>query len=56
MYGSAGEGRDRYTVCKDLSKAMLFVTIHPTDAAWKTILHLWAHDAGFTVEGPKLTT
>jgi len=48
--------RPLYTVCKDPSKALLFDTIHPTDAAWKAIINLYASVSGFTLEGPKLDT
>jgi len=49
-------GKPMYTKCKNPSKSVLFDTIHPTDFAWKTILHLWTNVAGFTLEGPKLQT
>lgn len=50
------QGRPLYRVCEDPSKAVLYDTIHPTDAAWKTLVSLYASTPGFTLEGPMLNT
>lgn len=49
-------GNPLYEVCRNVDKAVIFDGIHPTQAAWKTVVHLYANVAGFTVDGPKLTT
>ncbi|KAG0583021.1 hypothetical protein KC19_3G102800 [Ceratodon purpureus] len=48
------EGKPIYTVCKDPNKAVLFDVIHPTQAASKTMVDLYASVSGYTSEGPKL--
>jgi len=49
-------GNPLYKVCADAQKAVIFDGIHPTQAAWKTVINLYASVAGFTLEGPKLNT
>ena len=50
------KGRKLYKLCKDLSKAILFDGIHPTQATWKFIIkHLYASTPGFTNEEPELS-
>ncbi|CAK9221982.1 unnamed protein product [Sphagnum troendelagicum] len=50
------DGKPMYHLCKDPSRAVIFDFIHPTQAAWKTIVHLYSSTPGFTHFGPKLNT
>jgi hypothetical protein len=50
------DGKPMYHVCKDPSKSVIFDFIHPSQAAWKTIVHLYSSVPGFTHFGPKLNT
>ena len=50
------EGQLLYTLCQDPSKAVLFDTIHPTQAASKALVTIYASVPGYTLEGPKLST
>lgn len=49
-------GNPLYHLCKDPSKAVLWDPIHPTQAAWKAIVRLFADVPGYTLEGPTLST
>jgi hypothetical protein len=47
-------GRALYKVCPHPEKAVIFDGIHPTQAAWKAVIGLYASAPGFTREGPAL--
>jgi hypothetical protein len=50
------KGHKLYKLCKDVSKAILFDGIHPTQATWKFIIkHLYASTPGFTNEESELS-
>jgi phospholipase/lecithinase/hemolysin len=50
------EGKPLYTLCEDPSKAVLYDAIHPSQAASKVMVDLYASVPGFTLEGPMLNT
>lgn len=54
--GHESEGKPIYTVCQDPSKAVLFDTIHPSQAASKALVKLYAFVPGYTLESPMLST
>lgn len=51
---SDSAGQPLYKVCQHPEKAVIFDGIHPTQAAWKTVINLYASVPGFTLEGPNL--
>ncbi|KAG0569983.1 hypothetical protein M758_6G125000 [Ceratodon purpureus] len=47
-------GQTQYTLCQHPEKAVIFDGIHPTQAAWKVVINLYASVRGYTQEGPNL--